>query len=69
MQTPTKGLTTMIATFNRLCGSILQSLSDALPVLLIAIFYQMTILEIPVHEIMGMLGWVLFISFGLTMIL
>jgi hypothetical protein len=46
-----------------------ESLHDALPVLLIVIFYQMTILEVPVHEVAGMLGWVLFVAFGMVMIL
>ncbi len=59
----------MIKTFNKLCGAVLETLHDALPVLLIVIFYQMTILEIPVHEIMGMLGWVLFVAFGMITIL
>lgn len=59
----------MIKTFNRLCNSIVESLHDALPVLLIVIFYQMTILEVPVHEVAEMLGWVLFVAFGMVMIL
>jgi hypothetical protein len=42
---------------------------DALPVLVIIIFYQMAILEIPIAEIVGMLGWILFVSFGLVMII
>jgi hypothetical protein len=59
----------MIKIFNKLFSSIVENLYDALPVLLIAIFYQMTILEIPVQEIVGMVGWVLFVSFGMIMIL
>jgi hypothetical protein len=59
----------MIKIFNKLCGSIVENLHDALPVLLIVIFYQMTILQIPIQEVMGMLGWVLFVSFGIVMIL
>ena len=59
----------MMNVFNKLCSSIVEILHDALPVLLIVIFYQMTILQIPIQEVMGMLGWVLFVSFGIVMIL
>lgn len=58
----------MIKMFNRLCSSVLEALDNALPLLLVAIFYQMTILEIPLHEIVGMLGWILFVTFGVIMI-
>lgn len=59
----------MIKAFNQLCSAILVNLHDALPILVIIIFYQVTILEIPLAEIVGMLGWILFVSFGLVMIL
>ncbi|UOG92981.1 MAG: hypothetical protein L3K52_04420 [Candidatus Thiothrix sulfatifontis] len=59
----------MMKAFNQLCSAILANLHDALPVLVIIIFYQMTILEIPLAEIVGMLGWVVFVSFGMVMIL
>lgn len=59
----------MIKLFNRWCSSLVDVLHNALPVLLVAIFYQMTILEIPLHEIVGMLGWVLFVTFGIVAIL
>jgi hypothetical protein len=59
----------MMKAFNQLCSAILANLHDALPVLIIIIFYQMTILEIPLAEIVGMLGWVVFVSFGMVMIL
>ncbi|OQX15026.1 MAG: hypothetical protein BWK73_08030 [Thiothrix lacustris] len=59
----------MMKAFNQLCSAILANLHDALPVLIIIIFYQMTILEIPLAEIVGMLGWVIFVSFGMVMIL
>lgn len=59
----------MIKAFNQLCSAILANLHDALPILVIIIFYQVTILEIPLAEIMGMLGWLLFVSFGMVMIL
>ena len=58
----------MMNVFNKLCSSIVEILHDALPVLLIVIFYQMTILEIPLQEIVGMLGWVIFVAFGIVMI-
>ncbi|SDZ82549.1 hypothetical protein SAMN05660964_00313 [Thiothrix caldifontis] len=59
----------MMKFFNQLRGSIATNLHDALPILLIVLFYQMTILEIPLSEIVGMLGWIVFVAFGLTMIL
>lgn len=59
----------MIKKFNRLCGDIVTNLHDALPVLLIAIFYQMTILEVPMQDIVEMVGWVVFVSFGMIMVL
>jgi hypothetical protein len=59
----------MIKTLNKLCGAIVENLHDALPVLLIAIFYQMTILELPMQDIAEMVGWVVFVSFGMIMIL
>jgi hypothetical protein len=59
----------MMKFFNQLRGAILANLHDALPVLLIVLFYQMTILEIPLPEIVGMVGWIVFVAFGLVMIL
>jgi hypothetical protein len=59
----------MIKTLNKLYGAIVENLHDALPVLLIAIFYQMTILELPMQDIAEMVGWVVFVSFGMIMIL
>lgn len=59
----------MIKAFNQLCSAISANLHDALPIIVIIIFYQMTILEIPLAEIVSMLGWIVFVSFGLIMIL
>ena len=59
----------MIKKFNGLCSDVVTNLHDALPVLLIAIFYQMTILELPMQDIVEMVGWVVFVSFGMIMIL
>lgn len=57
----------MIKMFNSVCSSVLEAMDNALPVLMILVFYQMTILEIPVQEIMGMFGWVLFVGVGITL--
>lgn len=59
----------MIKMFNSVCRSVLEAMDNALPVLMILIFYQMTILEIPVQEIVGMLGWVLFVGVGINLVL
>lgn len=59
----------MTKKINNLCNSLVENLHDALPMLLIIVFYQMTVLEIPIPEIVEMLGWVLFISFGMIMII
>lgn len=59
----------MMKVFNELCNAILENVQDALPVLIIIIFYQMTVLELPLAETVEMLGWILFLSFGMVMIL
>lgn len=59
----------MIKMFNKWCSALVDVLHDALPLLLVVIFYQMTILQVPVHEVVGMLGWVLFVTFGIVLIL
>jgi hypothetical protein len=59
----------MTLTFNKLLGSILDVISDALPVILLVAFYQITVLQLPVEEVMGMFGWLLAIATGLVLIL
>jgi hypothetical protein len=46
---------------------MMDNLHSAMPVLLIAIFYQVTILQLPLNDVMEMLGWVLLIIVGLTL--
>ncbi|MEN9502646.1 MAG: hypothetical protein RI964_1931 [Pseudomonadota bacterium] len=57
----------MIKTINTLFNSMMDNLHSAMPVLLIAIFYQVTILQLPLNDVMEMLGWVLLIIVGLTL--
>lgn len=57
----------MIKTINMLFNSMMDNLHSAMPVLLIAIFYQVTILQLPLNDVMEMLGWVLLIIVGLTL--
>ena len=59
----------MIKAINTLCSSMMDTLHSAMPVLLIAIFYQVTILQLPLGDVMEMLGWVLLIIAGMTLAL
>ncbi len=59
----------MAKAIGTLFNSMMDTLHSAMPVLLVAIFYQLTILQLPLGEVMEMLGWVLFIIIGLTLAL
>lgn len=59
----------MIKTINELVVSVLASVQDAMPMIVIIMFYQMTVLQIPVQDILAMLGWVLFITAGMILAL
>lgn len=59
----------MLKTFSELLGTALETLQHAMPLITIIIFYQMTVLQIPVQDILGMLGWILFITLGLILAL
>lgn len=53
--------------FNELLSNMLETVNGILPLLIIAVFYQMTILQIPVQELVEMLFWVFLVIFGITL--
>lgn len=59
----------MLKNFNKLLVSSLEQIQDAMPMIVIIIFYQMMILEVSVQEIMSMLGWMALITIGVILAL
>lgn len=59
----------MWKTLNQWYAATVDTLHGALPVIMVALLYQITILELPVGDVMGMFGWLLFFTFGLVAIL
>lgn len=57
----------MLKHFNQLVNEIIEMLSNILPLLVIAIFYQVTVLQIPLADMSDMLLWVLLVIVGLTL--
>lgn len=68
MDTPNLGLKTMLQQLNRRCNAVVEALHDALPMILVVIFYQMTVLELPLTDVITLLGWVLLVTFGIVAI-
>lgn len=68
MEAPNLGLITMLQQFNKGCNAVVDALHDALPMLLAVIFYQMTVLELPLTDVITLLGWVLVVAFGIVAI-
>ncbi|MFN3785795.1 MAG: hypothetical protein ACK4RS_03040 [Thiothrix sp.] len=58
----------MLQQFNRWCNAVAETLHDALPMILVVIFYQMTVLELPFSDVITLLGWVLLVAFGIVTI-
>ncbi len=59
----------MAKSINQLCNNMFNTLHNALPVLLVAIFYQITILQLPMEEVMNLLGWMALLLIGMTLAL
>ncbi len=57
----------MLKYFNQLVNEVIEMLSNILPLLIIAIFYQVTVLQIPLADMSDMLLWVLLVIVGLTL--
>ncbi len=57
----------MLKHFNQLVNEVIEMLSNILPLLIIAIFYQVTVLQIPLADMSDMLLWVLLVIVGLTL--
>ena len=57
----------MLKHFNQLVNEVIEMLSSILPLLIIAIFYQVTVLQIPLADMSDMLLWVLLVIVGLTL--
>lgn len=57
----------MLKHFNQLVNEVIEMLSNILPLLIIAIFYQVTVLQIPLADMSDMLFWVLLVIVGLTL--
>ena len=57
----------MLKPFNPLVNEVIEMLSNILPLLIIAIFYQVTVLQIPLADMSDMLLWVLLVIVGLTL--
>ena len=57
----------MLKHFNQLVNEVIEMLSNILPLLIIAIFYQVTVLQIPLADVSDMLLWVLLVIVGLTL--
>ena len=57
----------MLKHFNQLVNEVIEMLSNILPLLIIAIFYQVTVLQIPRADMSDMLLWVLLVIVGLTL--
>lgn len=68
MIAPNLGLVTMLQQLNRGCNAVVEALHEALPMILVVIFYQMTILELPLTDVITLLGWVLLVAFGIVAI-
>lgn len=62
------GLMIMLRQLNRGCNAVVAALHDALPMLLAVIFYQMTVLELPLTDVLTLLGWVLLVACGIVAI-
>lgn len=59
----------MTLTFNKLLGTVIGVISESLPVILSIAFYQITVLQLPVEEVMNLFGWLLAIATGLVLVL
>ena len=57
----------MLKHFNQLVNEVIEMLSNILPLFIIAIFYQVTVLQIPLADMSDMLLWVLLVIVGLTL--
>jgi len=62
-----QGLSMIFKSFNELLSNMLETVNGILPLLIIAVFYQMTILQLPVQELVEMLFWVFLVIFGITL--
>ncbi len=53
--------------FNELLNEMLETVHGVLPLLIIAIFYQITILQLPLQDLFEMLGWIFLVILGITL--
>ena len=53
--------------FNELLNEMLETVHSVLPLLIIAIFYQITILQLPLQDLFEMLGWIFLVILGITL--
>lgn len=59
----------MIYEFNKLMRSVVNNLINASAVMLLILFYALSVLQLPVPEVINMLGVLVVFAFGINIIL
>ncbi|MEZ5451804.1 MAG: hypothetical protein R3E93_03145 [Thiothrix sp.] len=59
----------MIDFMQKIMQSTTNSITDAITFLIIAIFYEVTVLQLPIPEIFNMLGMLVIIALGINLII
>lgn len=59
----------MIYEFNKLMRSVVNNLINASAVILLILFYALSVLQLPVPEVVNMLGVLVVFAFGINIIL
>ncbi len=59
----------MIYEFNKLMRSVVNNLVNASAIMLLVLFYALSVLQLPVPEVVNMLGVLVVFAFGINIIL